>query len=233
MAAAGAAFASGAGLHEIRQGLRTFTTSYYLSPGRMNQINVHNVDVIVDYCHNAPGMRVLGEFLERYAAMKAGQTDLGKISRIGLVATAGDRREDDMRELGSVAAEHFDVVVVREDQRLRGRERGFTAELVAEGARSRIGEPGVRCRQVEIVLDEGEAVRHVMARANPGDIVVMNVDQHAAVMSELEAMTKQAQPGTHTRDSVGDPDLDPEALQEVAKEAGDSAARDLEPAPPA
>ena len=154
MAAAGAAFASGAGLHEIRQGLRTFTTSYYLSPGRMNQINVHNVDVFVDYCHNAPGMRVLGEFLERYAATKAGQTDLGKISRIGMIATAGDRRDDDMRELGAVAAEHFDVVVVREDQRLRGRERGDTANLVAEGVRGRIGEPGVRCRQVEIVLDE-------------------------------------------------------------------------------
>ncbi len=233
MAAAGAAFASGAGLHEIRQGLRTFTTSYYLSPGRMNQINVHNVDVIVDYCHNAPGMRVLGEFLERYAAMKAGQTDLGKISRIGMVATAGDRRESDMRELGAIAAEHFDVVVVREDQRLRGRERGFTAEMVAEGARGRIGEPGVRCRQVEIVLDETAAVRHVMARANPGDIVVMSVDQHAAVMAELESMTKQAQPGTHTRDGVGDPDLDPGTLQEEAREAGDSAARDLEPAPPA
>ena len=179
MAAAGAAFASGAGLHEIRQGLRTFTTSYYLSPGRMNQINVHNVDVFVDYCHNAPGMRVLGEFLERYAATKAGQTDLGKISRIGMVATAGDRRDDDMRELGAVAAEHFDVVVVREDQRLRGRERGYTANLVAEGVRGRIGEPGVRCRQVEIVLDETAAVRHVMARANPGDIVVLTVDQHA------------------------------------------------------
>ena len=233
MAAAGAAFASGAGLHEIRQGLRTFTTSYYLSPGRMNQINVHNVDVIVDYCHNAPGMRVLGEFLERYASMKDGQTDLGKISRIGLVATAGDRREDDMRELGSVAAEHFDVVVVREDQRLRGRERGFTAERVAEGVRSRIGEPGVRCRQVEIVLDETSAVRHVMARANPGDIVVLTVDQHADVMSELESMTKQAQPGTHTGDSVGDPDLDPDALHAEATQAGDSAARDLEPAGPA
>jgi len=231
MAAAGAAFASGAGLHEIRQGLRTFTTSYYLSPGRMNQINVHNVDVIVDYCHNAPGMRVLGEFVERYSAMKAGQTDLGKISRIGMIATAGDRREEDMRELGAVAAEHFDVVVVREDQRLRGRERGFTANAVAEGARSRVGEPGVRCRQVEIVLDETEAVRHVMARANPGDIVVMSVDQHAAVMSELEGMTHQAQPGSHTRDGVGDPDLDSETMEEEAREAGDSAARDLEPAP--
>ena len=229
MAAAGAAFASGAGLHEIRQGLRTFTTSYYLSPGRMNQVNVHNVDVIVDYCHNAPGMRVLGEFLERYASMKSGQSDLGKISRIGMVATAGDRREADMIELGAVAAEHFDVVVVREDERLRGRERGFTADLVAQGVRSRMGEPGVRCRQVEIVLDETDAVRHVMARANPGDIVVLTVDQHAAVMSELEAMTKQAQPGSHTKDSVGDPDMDPEAMMEQAKEAGDSAARDLEP----
>ncbi len=67
MAAAGAAFAAGAGLHEIRQGLRTFTTSYYLSPGRMNLVNVHNVDVFVDYCHNAPAMRVLGEFVDGYA----------------------------------------------------------------------------------------------------------------------------------------------------------------------
>ena len=162
MAAAGAAFASGAGLHEIRQGLRTFTTSYYLSPGRMNQINVHNVDVIVDYCHNAPGMRVLGEFLERYAAMKAGQTDLGKISRIGMIATAGDRRESDMRELGAVAAEHFDVVVVREDERLRGRERGFTAELVAEGA----AQPDRRARRAlppgrdRARRDRGGAPRH-------------------------------------------------------------------------
>ena len=134
-----------------------------------------------------------------------------------------------MRELGAVAAEHFDVVVVREDERLRGRERGFTAAAVAEGARSRVGEPGVRCRQVEIVLDETAAVRHVMARANPGDIVVMSVDQHAAVMAELESMTKQAQPGTHTRGGVG-PRPRPRRPAGGGAEAGDSAARDLESA---
>ena len=55
LAAAGAAFAAGAPLHDIRQGLRTFTTSYYLSPGRMNLLDVHHIDVVVDYCHNAPG----------------------------------------------------------------------------------------------------------------------------------------------------------------------------------
>ncbi|WP_270889369.1 cyanophycin synthetase [Pedococcus sp. 5OH_020] len=224
MAAAGAAFAAGAGLHEIRQGLRTFTTSYYLSPGRMNLVNVHNVDVFVDYCHNAPGMRVLGEFVDGYAAQKTGQSDLGKVSRIGMVSTAGDRRDDDMRELGAIAAHHFDVVVVREDQRLRGRPAGQTAALIAEGAKGEIGKEGVRCRQVETVLNEVEAVRHCMARANPGDVVVLCVDQHAEVLAELEQLTHSAQAGAHNPEGTGDPDLDPAELQSEAQQSGDEAA---------
>jgi cyanophycin synthetase len=223
MAAAGAAFAAGAGLHEIRQGLRTFTTSYYLSPGRMNLVNVHNVDVFVDYCHNAPGMRVLGEFVDRYADQKMGQSDLGKVSRIGMVSTAGDRRDADMRELGAVSTRHFDVVVVREDERLRGRPRGETAALIAEGAKGEIGKEGVRCRQVETVLHEVDAVRHCMARANPGDIVVLCVDQPAVVLAELEQMTKSAQAGARA-EGVGDPDLDPVEMQSEARASGDEAA---------
>ena len=233
MAAAGAAFAAGAGLHEIRQGLRTFTTSYYLSPGRMNLVNVHNIDVFVDYCHNAPGMRVLGQFVDAYADQRAGQADLGKISRIGMISTAGDRRDDDMRELGSVAAHHFDVVVVREDKRLRGRPAGETAELVAEGVRGEMGKEGVRCRQVEVVLDEVSAVRHCMARANPGDVVVLCVDQHAEVLAELERMTKSAQPGAHNRDGVSDPDLDPRELTTEAEVSGEEAAAGVSDAEPA
>ena len=82
-------------------------------------------------------------------------------------------------------------------------------------------EQGARCRQVEIVLDEVAAVRHVMARANPGDIAVLCVDQHGLVMNELEQITHQAQAGTRTSDSVADPDLDPEALQALARAGGD------------
>ncbi|WP_230209287.1 cyanophycin synthetase [Nostocoides sp. HKS02] len=230
MAAAGAAFAAGAGLHEIRQGLRTFTTSYYLSPGRMNFVNVNNVDVFVDYCHNAPGMRVLGEFVDGYAAQKAGQAELGRISRIGMISTAGDRRDDDMRELGALAARHFDVVVVREDQRLRGRVRGATAALIVEGAMAEIGKEGVRCRQVETVLDEVSAVQHCMARANPGDVVVLCVDNHAEVLAELEQLTHSAQAGAHPGTGLGDPDLDPVEMQSEAQVAGDEAAA-TEPEP--
>ena len=115
LAAAAAAFAAGAPLHDIRQGLRTFSTSYYLSPGRLNEVDVNGVQVIVDYCHNAPGMRMLGDFVDQVGDSLSTTSELGRPSRIGVVATAGDRRDDDMRELGAVAAHHFDVVVVRED----------------------------------------------------------------------------------------------------------------------
>ena len=228
MAAAGAAFAAGAPLHDIRQGLRTFTTSYYLSPGRMNLLDINNIDVVVDYCHNPPGMRMLGDFVESYSAQKAGQSDLGKPSRIGLIAAAGDRRDDDIRELGAIAADHFDVVVVREDDRLRGRAAGVTADLVAQGARARMAEGTARCRQVEIVLEELAAVRHCLARANPGDLVVLCVDNHSTVMRELENITNQAQAGAHSGEAAGDPDMHPQEMQDAAHASGDEAGASAE-----
>ena len=73
---------------------------------------------------------------------------------------------------------------------------------------------GARCKQVEIVLDELASTRHAMARSNPGDLVVICVDQHAAVMAELESYGHQAQPGAHRPTSelanaVSDPDFAP------------------------
>ena len=128
-----------------------------------------------------------------------------------MIATAGDRRDSDMRELGAIAAQHFDVVIVREDISLRGRRRGEVAELIAEGVHTAMGE-GVRAKQVEIVLDELEATRHAIARSNPGDLIVICVDQHASVMSELESYGRQAKPGARRGDhastnSVSDPDF--------------------------
>ena len=216
LAAAGAAFAAGAPLHDIRQGLRTFATTYYLSPGRLNLVPVNKADVFIDYCHNASGMRELGAFVDRYAEQKAGQADLARSSRIGMIGAAGDRRDDDIRELGAAAADHFDVLVIREDERLRGRGPGEAAALVAEGARAQMAE-GARCRQVEIVLDELAAVRHVMARTNPGDLVVLCVDKHARVLAELEERTQHAQAGSRAGESIGDPDLDPADLTESAE----------------
>jgi cyanophycin synthetase len=210
LAAAAAAFAAGAPLHDIRQGLRTFSTNYYLSPGRLNEVEVNGVNVIVDYCHNAPGMLMLGDFVDRVGDSLKASHDLARPSRIGVIATAGDRRDEDMRELGHIAAQHFDVVVVREDEALRGRERGDIAALVAEGVRTAMAE-GARCKQVEVVLTEIDAVRHAMSRANRGDLVVLCVDKHPSVMAELETWSSQAQAGSGASDDApaADPDYVP------------------------
>ena len=209
LAAAAAAFAAGAPLHDIRQGLRTFSTNYYLAPGRLNEVDVGGVNVIVDYCHNAPGMRMLGDFVDRVGETLTSTSDLGRPSRIGVIATAGDRRDEDMRELGAVAARHFDVLIVREDTALRGRQRGDVAGLVTDGVHAAMAD-GARCRQVEVVHEEIPAVRHALSRANPGDLVVICVDQHPAVMAELENWSHRAQAGSGSTDApAADPDYTP------------------------
>ena len=65
LAAAAAAWASGAHLHDIRQGLRTFTTSFFQAPGRLNLLDVGGIRLVIDYCHNVDGMRQLADFVER------------------------------------------------------------------------------------------------------------------------------------------------------------------------
>src|SRR5215510_1503893 len=65
LAAAAAAWAAGAHIHDIRQGLRTFTTSFFQAPGRLNLVEVGGIRVVIDYCHNVDGMRNLADFTRR------------------------------------------------------------------------------------------------------------------------------------------------------------------------
>jgi cyanophycin synthetase len=164
-------------------------------------------------------MIMLGDFVDKTGDALESTNDLGRISRIGVIATAGDRRNDDMHELGREAARHFDVLIVREDRNLRARAPGEVADLVVAGARQAIAE-GARCKQVEIVLEELASVRHAMSRSNPGDLVVICVEQHAAIMAYLESYGHHAQPGARPtadrefNNAVPDPDFAPDATHD-------------------
>jgi cyanophycin synthetase len=98
-----------------------------------------------------------------------------------------------MRQLGRVAARYFDEVIVREDRSPRGRPRGETAALVEEGLREAIA-GGARAGNVEIVLDEMDAIRRAMDRSRPGDLVVLCVDYATEVYTELERRRSLATP---------------------------------------
>jgi cyanophycin synthetase len=190
LAAAAAAHAAGAHLHDIRQGLRTFSTSYYQAPGRLNLFELNGVKVLIDYAHNPHGLEMVGDFVEKMTS-SAPQGPPGTASwsanlKVAVVATPGDRREEDMRQLGRVAARFFDEIVIREDANLRGRKPGETAGHVMEGVREAM-RAGHRVGHVEIVLDEMDATRRALDRARPGDLVVLCVDYADIVWRELES----------------------------------------------
>jgi cyanophycin synthetase len=197
LAAAGAAHAAGAHLHDIRQGLRTFNTSFYQAPGRLNLFELDGVKVLIDYAHNPHGLATVGDFVERMtSSVPAGPPGTPSWTanlRVAVVATPGDRREEDMRELGRVAARYFDEVIIREDAHPRGRQRGETAAHVAEGMQEAMV-AGARAGSMEVVLDEMDATRRALDRSRPGDLVVLCVDNAADVWRELEARRTRSLP---------------------------------------
>jgi cyanophycin synthetase len=218
MAAAAAAHASGAHLHDIRQGLRSFTTSIYQAPGRLNVLDLDGVKVLIDYAHNAAGLETLGDFVERLTTDaptggRPGEASWSANLRVAVVATAGDRRDEDMRQLGRVAAKHFDDVIIREDKNTRGRKRGETAALILEGVHEAMA-TGARAGSAEIVTDEMDATRKALDRSRPGDLIVLCVDHATEVFRELESRRSLAAPSVfseHGNGQVepagGDPDL--------------------------
>jgi cyanophycin synthetase len=218
MAAAGAAHAAGAHLHDIRQGLRTFSTSFYQAPGRLNLFDLDGVKVLVDYAHNAAGLETVGDFIERMTAGipvggAPGEASWSANLRVAVIGTAGDRRDEDMRELGRVAGRFFDDIIIREDRQPRGREPGETARLVLEGVHEAM-RAGARAGSVEVVLDEMKASRLALGRSRTGDLVLLCVDYAGDVWRELESRRLLAHPhmGPNGGDgqpwtSGGDPDL--------------------------
>jgi cyanophycin synthetase len=204
LAAAAAAWAAGAHLHDIRQGLRTFSTSFFQAPGRLNLLDVGGVRLVIDYCHNVAGMRQLADFVERMMAEP--QTKAGRIKAatpsarsgraIGVLGIPGDRRDEDQREYGAVAAGAFDEIIVREDKNLRGRQPGETAANVIEGVRAARSAGSARATRADKVLDEMTAVRAALRRAIPGDLVVCCVDDAIGVYREAMAASGTSRGGT-------------------------------------
>jgi cyanophycin synthetase len=195
LAAAAAAWAAGAHLHDIRQGLRTFSTSFFQAPGRLNMLEVGGVRVVIDYCHNVDGMRQLADFVGRLMVEtrtkpgRLGSSGSGSRSgrAIGVIGIPGDRRDDDQREYGAIASTQFDEIVVREDKNLRGRQPGETAGNVIAGIRDARAGGTARVVKADKVLDELTAVRTALRRAIPGDLVVCCVDDAVAVYREAMA----------------------------------------------
>jgi cyanophycin synthetase len=208
LAAAAAAWAAGAHIHDIRQGLRTFTTSFFQAPGRLNLVEVAGTRVVIDYCHNVDGMRQLADFVNRMMVepqtkaglLGAGAGAAGRQARtgraIGVIGIPGDRRDEDQVEYGALAATAFDEILIREDRNLRGRTPGESASNVASGAKAARADGRGRATKIEKLLDEPAAVKAALRRAAPGDLVVVCADDAVNVYREAMTLAGRAQGAT-------------------------------------
>lgn len=173
LAATAIAYSLDVPVETIRQALRTFTTSFYQTPGRLNIFDEYPFRVIMDYGHNPAALE---HMVDLVAKLRPSYSRV-----IGVVSGPGDRRDEDLVKLGELAARMFDEVIIKQDASLRGRAPGQTAGLVKQG----VLDAGVTEARITTVLPELEAVDEALSRANAGDLVVIFADQVTPVWKRI------------------------------------------------
>lgn len=174
-AAALAAFARRVPVERIAAALQTFEGSFEQNPGRLNITNAPGFTTIVDYAHNPAALRALGDLVHRMRP---------RFERvIGVVSTPGDRRDDDILELGRLSAGIFDEVVFRELPDGRGRAVGGVVSLLSDAAEG----AGMAPENIVRVMDETEAMETAMRHAGPRDLVVLTVSSVESVWRQVHA----------------------------------------------
>jgi cyanophycin synthetase len=157
------AFSMGIKLDAIRHGLRTFDTTFFQAPGRMNVYAEHPFKVLMDYGHNAHAVGVMADLAQRLDVP-------GR--RIVVVAGPGDRRDEDLREIAAAVAGRFDHYIARRDDGLRGRDGDEVPRIIAKALQA----GGVAEDAISIIPDEQQAVDAALRMAAPGDLVLVFAD---------------------------------------------------------
>lgn len=164
MFAAALAFSLGVKLDAIRQGLRTFDTTFFQAPGRMNVFNEHPFKVLFDYGHNAHAVSVMADLAQRLDVS-------GR--RIVVLAGPGDRRDDDIRAIAQAVAGRFEHYICRRDDQLRDRASDEVPKLLA----STLREAGVPEAQISVIPDERDAIDAALRMGRAGDLLLVFADQ--------------------------------------------------------
>jgi cyanophycin synthetase len=209
MFAAALAYGLGLKLDAIRQGLRTFDTTFYQAPGRMNVFDEHPFKVIFDYAHNAHAVGVMADLAQRLDV---------RGRRIVVVAGPGDRRDEDLRDIACAVAGRFDHYICRRDDDLRGRAPDEVPRMIAAVLR----EQGVPEDAITLIPDEQQAIDAALRMGQPGDLLLVFAD---ALTRSWKQVTKFRPEGAPPR---GEPAVAAQAGAPPAPPAGAAA-----PAPPA
>ncbi|WP_452223931.1 cyanophycin synthetase [Lacinutrix chionoecetis] len=161
LAAVLAAHVQGIRIEDMKVGLETFIPSAAQTPGRLNLFEFENFTILLDYAHNPAGMRALQKFTE----------ELDATVKVGIIAGIGDRREEDNNEMGAIAADMFDEIIIRQDKRLRGKTEEELIKMLNDGIKMR--DPN---KKTTIIPSEKEAITYAVKNAKKGSLIILCSD---------------------------------------------------------
>jgi cyanophycin synthetase len=176
LAAVAAGWALGLSAVVIRNSLQSFSSNAQYNRGRLNLYELNGVRVFIDYGHNAAGIQEVANTLKQF---KGG-------SLVACITVPGDRPDESVREVGRIAAQNFQRLIIREDANLRGRLPGEIAQLIYNEA----VQSGMNPLQIEIILSEIEAFRRGLDSCVAGDTFVMFYENIEPIEEEISRRLK-------------------------------------------
>ena len=163
-------------IEDIRQGLTTFIPSSTQTPGRLNFFHFKHFTILADFAHNPHGLKLLCDFINK----------LDYTKRIGVISGTGDRRDEDIRELGEISAGCFDEIIIRCDKNLRGRTADEIISLLKEGV-NKIN-PNI---PTLVIANENEALEHIYANAETGALYVVMCDVVSSALDKIKELKER------------------------------------------
>ena len=163
-------------IEDIRQGLLTFLPSSAQTPGRLNFFHFKNLTFLADFAHNPHGLKLLCDFVSK----------LDYSNRVGIISGTGDRRDEDIRELGVISAQYFNEIIIRCDRNLRGRTADEIITLLKQG----IDKVNPNIPTV-VIPNEDEAIDYAYLNSKPGSLVTIMCDVVARALDKISELKEK------------------------------------------
>ncbi|MEP7165277.1 MAG: cyanophycin synthetase [Ferruginibacter sp.] len=164
-------------IDDIKLALQTFVPSASQTPGRLNMFQFRQFKFLVDFAHNPAGLELLCDFVSK----------MDGEPKVGIISGTGDRRDEDIKELGRISARYFDEIIIRCDKNLRGRTAEEIVNLLLEG----IAETKSKDIPITTIYNEKEAIMHAYNTAKPGSLITIMCDVVAEALDLIKALKEK------------------------------------------
>lgn len=178
-------------IDDIKSALESFIPSPSLTPGRLNLFTFKDFKVLLDYAHNPAGLRALQKLI----------TNLDSTLKVGIIAGIGDRRNADTREIGQIACEMFDEIIIRQDKNLRGKTEIELINMLKEGIYSI--DP---TKPVKVIPSEREAIDYAIHHVKPGSLIVLCSDVVPDALEQVQQYKEEEAKKLYEFPKAGIPD---------------------------